>query len=244
MRNYEICDLHGHFLPGIDDGSGSVEESLKMLESAQEQGIAMMFATPHYYSNESVTDFLHRRNKSMTQLQEAMARQGGRYPEICLGAEVAYRRGIGNAEELEKLCLGCSGYLLLEMPFAPWDRAVFQDLSSMINVRGIVPVIAHIERYLHMQKREQIERLLGQDVLVQMNASMLLSWSTRGKARRLLESGIVHLLGSDCHNMQNRAPNMGAALDYLEKKGLNGIIRRVAADSMTIYREAVTEQSV
>lgn len=242
MRNYEICDLHGHFLPGMDDGSQSVEESLQMLETARAQGIGKMFATPHYYSNESIEAFLERRTQSMQLLRETMEERGGEYPRICLGAEVAYRRGIGSAEGLEKLCLGNSDYLLLELPFAPWEGALFRDLSSITNVRGIIPVIAHIERYLHLQKQEQLDRLLQQDVLIQMNTSMLLSWHSRGKAKRLLQNGIVHLLGSDCHNMQTRVPNMGPALDYLEKKQMDRTIHQIASLSAEIFDEAVTDR--
>lgn len=238
MRNYDICDLHGHFLPDMDDGSRTVEESLQMLETARAQGIGKMFATSHYYSNESVEAFLQRRTQSMQLLRGAMEDRGGEYPRICLGAEVAYRRGIGSAEGLEKLCLGNSDYLLLELPFAPWEGALFRDLSSITNVRGIIPVIAHIERYLQLQKQEQLDRLLQQDVLIQMNASMLLSWHSRGKAKRLLQKGIVHLLGSDCHNMQTRVPNMGPALDYLEKNRMDSTIHQIASLSVEIFDEA------
>ena len=106
MRELEICDLHGHFLPGMDDGSGSVAESLQMLEMAAQQGIGQMFATPHYYPVETVDEFLQRREESAQQLTQAMEAAGKVLPKVCLGAEVAYRQGIGNADNLEKLCLG------------------------------------------------------------------------------------------------------------------------------------------
>ena len=116
MRNFEICDIHGHFLPGMDDGSASVAESMQMLEMAASQGISHMCATPHYYPVETVDEFLVRRNESFRQLARAMAASGKKLPKIRPGAEVAYRQGIGNADNLEKLCLGESNYLLLELP--------------------------------------------------------------------------------------------------------------------------------
>ena len=101
MRNIEICDLHGHFLPGMDDGSRSVAESLQMLELAAEQGIGQMFATPHYYPVETVEEFLCRRHQAAQALMQAMEKHAKPLPRIALGAEVAYRPGLGNAENLE-----------------------------------------------------------------------------------------------------------------------------------------------
>ena len=231
--------MHGHFLPGMDDGSASVEESLQMLAASAKQGIGTVFATPHYYPVESVSSFLERREKSISQLQRAMEQKKGSYPRIIAGAEVAYRRGIGTAEDLEKLCLGNSRYLLLELPFARWEKSLFRDLSSIVNVRGLLPVIAHIERYRHLQPQENMDRLLEMDVLLQMNASELLSWSSRRRAARMIRDDVVQLLGSDCHNMGTRVPNMGQALAYLEKKGLGWTISRIAETGEEILRTAL-----
>lgn len=217
MSRLDICDFHGHFLPGMDDGSRSVAESLKMLQLAGEQGIGKMFATPHYYPNETVDSFLVRRQQSWQKLKAAMEETEGSYPQIALGAEVAYRQGIGNAEDLEKLCLGDSRYLLLELPFVPWNSMLFRDISAIANVRGIIPVIAHVERYMSMQSAKMLQRLWEQDVLFQINAESLLTWYTRRRVKKLLAQGAVQLLGSDCHNLTTRKPNLGPALDYLRK---------------------------
>ena len=213
----DIYDFHGHFLPGMDDGSRSVEESLKMLELAKEQGVTKMFATPHYYPTETVETFLERRAQCLQRLSAAMEGDPRKYPQVALGAEVAYRQGIGNAEDLETLCLGNSRYLLLELPFTPWNGMLFRDISTIANVRGIIPIIAHVERYMPMQSPKMLQRLWEQDVLFQMNAEPLLIWYKRGKAKKLLTDGAVQLLGSDCHNLTTRKPNLGLAVAYLEK---------------------------
>lgn len=242
MNQFGVCDLHGHFLPGMDDGSKSVEESLRMMKASKEQGIHSMFATPHYYPVESVEQFLDRRERSAGALQAALAKNKEAYPQFCLGAEVSYRLGIGTAEGLERLCLGKSRYLLLELPFTPWDGGLFRDLSSLINVQGLIPVIAHIERYLPIQSQKTMDRLLEQNVLLQMNAEVFSSWRSRGVAKRLFQDGVVQLLGSDCHNMQTRSPNLGAALTYLEKKGMKNVIRQIAELSSDIFEEAISGQ--
>ena len=125
-----------------------------MLEAAKKQGIGKLFATPHYYSDETVDTFLARRQEGWQKLRNVLQAQAEVFPRVALGAEVAYRQGIGNSEDLDKLCLGNSRYLLLELPFGSWDGMLYRDISTMANVRGIIPVIAHVERYLQLQPKK------------------------------------------------------------------------------------------
>lgn len=236
MAQYNICDIHGHFLPELDDGSKSVSMSVEMLKMSREQGITRMFATPHYYPVESVSAFLSRRDRAEAALRDALAADGGSFPEFCVGAEVAYRPGIGYEQDLEKLCLGHSGYLLLELPFSRWGKEVARDIANMTSTRGVIPILAHLERY--RQDRQILSAILEQDVLVQMNAEYLLDWKTRGVGKKLLRAGRVQLLGSDCHRTERRAPNLGQAVQWLEKAGLDRQLSRLAALSNEIFEEA------
>ena len=95
-----MIDFHTHILPGVDDGSKNVEESLLMLDSMKNQGVKTVIATPHFYANdESVESFLSRRNEAFSSLKKSLA-DG---PEIILGAEVRYYDGISRLEDLKKL---------------------------------------------------------------------------------------------------------------------------------------------
>lgn len=226
---YGLYDIHGHFLPGMDDGSKSAEESVRMLEMSYEQGIANMIATPHYYPVESVESFLSRRQEAVQRLEKAISKHPGPLPRFLLGAEVAYRPGLSYEPALEKLCLGGTRYLLLELPFHVWGKDVARELRKLSSVRGIIPILAHLERYAPLQTRDAWYQVLDNDVLVQMNAEALLQMRTRGKALRLLRRGTVHLLGSDCHNTQKRPPNLGKAAAYLEKKHLEPILTDMEA---------------
>ncbi len=208
--------MHGHFLPGMDDGCKDVQEAAELLRYSYSKGIRMMFATPHYYPVESVEEFLRRREASFASLQEYLQANGiTDVPQILLGAEVAYRHGIGNLEELEKLCLGSSRYLLLELPFEKWSNTLLRDVSNICCARGITPVFAHIERYISLQSRQMLSRLLETDGLVQMNAGALLKFPGNLRCRRLIRKGVVQLLGSDCHNMGSRKPNLHLASDWM-----------------------------
>lgn len=231
--------MHGHFLPEMDDGSRSVEMSVAMLAKAGQQGIGRMFATPHYYPVEPVSAFLERREKAAQKLQEAVDKIQQDLPAFCLGAEVAYRPGIGYEKDLEKLCLGNSRYLLLEMPFDQWNGTVVRDVRNMTSALGIIPIIAHVERYPVQKNRQIMAELMEQDILLQMNTRHLLRWTTRGKGRQLLKSGAVGLLGSDCHNMAERSPDLGDAVAYLRKCGMHQTLDQIAWLSNHIFEEAV-----
>ena len=236
---WQLCDLHGHFLPGMDDGCKTPEESVQVLQAQYRQGIHRVFATPHYYPVEPVEAFLKRRDASVRTLREHVRKTGeDGLPEICLGAEVAYRPGLAQEEDLEKLCLGNSAYLLLEMPFSRWSSDVIRGVRNLCVTGGVIPIIAHVERYWNLQSRDTLARILELDVLVQMNAEHFLSLGTRGEARKLVQRGFVQLLGSDCHNMTSRAPNLGKAVQYLEQKGLAGFLEDVQELSNRIFEEA------
>jgi len=238
---YGICDIHGHFLPGMDDGCKTVEESLQVLKSSFAQGVRGMFATPHYYPVEPVETFCGRRQAAEQLLRQHMERETAPLPRICMGAEVAYRPGLSYEDALERLCLGRSRYLLLEMPFAPWGSNVIREVGNICRTRGIVPIIAHLERYLSMQSRQTVGKLLEQDVLVQMNAGELLRFGSRRQAQGLLKSGVVQLLGTDCHNMTTRAPNLGLAAKHLRRRGLGAVLAEIEQLSNEIFSEAVGE---
>lgn len=237
----EICDLHGHFLPGMDDGCKTADESIALLKESYRQGIRKMFATSHYYPVETVDKFLERREQATQCLLERVEQEEGPFPEFVLGAEVAFHTGLSQNPDLHKLCLGQSRYLLLEMPFSKWSSNVVREVSNICSSRGIVPILAHIERYLSNQRPEALEQLLNLNVLVQMNAEPLLHFSSRRQARTMLKNGIVQLLGSDCHNLTTRAPNLGQALSYLEIRGMESRLHRVAQLSQSIFAEAMGE---
>ena len=228
-------------MPGMDDGCKSAHEAVALLKTSYGQGIGKMFATPHYYPVETVERFLERREQAVQLLQEQLEEEQDSVPEFVLGAEVAFHRGLSQNPELEKLCLGHSRYLLLEMPFQKWSSDMIREVSSICGARGIVPILAHIERYISHQRPGTLEQLLNLNVLVQMNAESLLHFGSRGQARSMLKNDVVQLLGSDCHNLTSRPQNLGQAIAYLEKRGMEGVLSRLARMSQRVFAEATGE---
>ena len=212
-----VIDFHSHILPGVDDGSASVEMSLEMLKMAAEQGIHQMVATPHFYPQQDSPDrFLERREQAMARLQKAM---GEGLPQITLGAEVYFYRGMSQSDQLSRLTIEGKKCILVEMPAAPWTEEMYRELEAIRMQRGILPIVAHVDRYIGPFRTYGILRRLEElPVLVQANASFFLDKRTAGMALRLLKADRIHLLGSDCHNITTRKPNLGDALDCIRRK--------------------------
>ena len=202
-------DFHSHILPGIDDGSADVNESIRMLQMERKQGIEVVVATPHFYpQRDTLQDFLFKRDQAYMRLFEAM-HGAGDLPQVIVGAEVYYYPGISESDVLADLTIDGTNCILIEMPMTVWTDAMYRDLEQ-IHVRcGITPIIAHVNRYIKPLKTYGIpQRLQRRPVWVQSNGSFFLQRSTRRMALRMLEEGKIHLLGSDCHNLTSRPPNL------------------------------------
>lgn len=212
-----MLDLHSHILPEMDDGSKSAEMSHAMLDSMARQGVSTLVATPHFYASRDLPEaFLDRRERSVALLGETKAD----HPKLILGAEVAYFDGMGrSAQVLEQLQLGNSGLLLVEMPFMAWNQRMIQEICDLPLQTGLTPVLAHVDRY---RRRDQLPRhldtLLDCGVLLQCNADAFLQFGSRGWALGMIRKGLLHFLGSDCHNLTDRKPNLGDAAAVIEKK--------------------------
>lgn len=211
-----VIDFHSHILPEIDDGSRSMEMSRQMLEMCAEQGVNVVVATPHFYADRmTLKGFLHKRAAAYDRLQTE-AKQC--HVRLIPGAEIAFFPGVGEADGLEKLTIAGTLLLLLEMPFRSWNRGDIREVEKLLD-RGLTPIMAHIERFYPYQRDKRIlDELYSLPVLTQLNAEALMSWKTRRVALKLLREGKVHLLGSDCHNISFRPPNLGSGRDVIEKE--------------------------
>lgn len=214
-----ISDFHSHILPGMDDGSRNVEESIALLELEAAQGVRHVVLTPHFYPhNEAPDTFLRRRDKAETMLRTAIGERTD-LPDLTIGAEVAYYLGMSQSEDLPLLTLRGTNCILIEMPPAPWPKSVWRELRAIREERGLIPIIAHVDRYIRPFRTYGIpKRLLEEGLLVQANANFFLYRDTERMALRMLKAGMIHVLGSDCHGMDVRRPNLQAAVVRIQQK--------------------------
>ena len=212
-------DFHSHILPGIDDGSTSLEETIAMLRLEAKQGIDAVIATPHFYPDRDKPEaFLKNRARAMAELRRELMVQPG-LPKVLVGAEVHYFRGISECSFLSWLTIGKSGCVMVEMPPAPWPESFYRELEQIHEKQGLIPIIAHVDRYIRPLRTHSIpERLAQLPVYVQANGSFFLEKRTSALAMKLLKDGKIHVLGSDCHNLTSRKPNLGQVYPLIREK--------------------------
>ncbi|MBO5019385.1 MAG: hypothetical protein J6D52_01835, partial [Clostridia bacterium] len=206
-------------LPDVDDGAKDVEESLKMLEMMKTQGITDVFATPHFDASQyDIEEFNYVIDSSKKSLEESI--KGLDLPKIYIGCEVYYFSGIGRISGIKSLCLNNSNYILLELRYGhPITDQVLRDISDIYNKYGIVPIIAHIERYAKEKGFKQLLGLIGgRTCLAQINATSLMDKNPfRKTSLKLIKKGFISFIATDAHSPQMRPPLMSQALEVVKE---------------------------
>ena len=198
-------DVHSHLLPGIDDGVKTIEESLQILKEFKGLGYKKIITTPHinpeFYPN--TPEII---NEKLNELKEAILNEGidievEAAAEYYLGEELMQQ--VNNNEPL--LTFG-SKYLLFECSFLN-EPFFLRDFIFKVISLGYKPVLAHPERYAFVQANFDIlEDMKNRGVLLQLNISSLVGAyqpMARKLAEKMINKGIVDILGSDCHNIHH-----------------------------------------
>ncbi len=229
----------------MDDGADCVETSLAMLRESRRQGVDLICSTSHFYADEEdPRSFLSRRSEAYSRLLTAME-DPSEYPKILLGAEILYFPGISVAEEVRELRLENSPFLLIEPPMMPWSESMLDEVELCGETLRCVPVIAHIDRYMRMLHDYKLfERVKNRRVLVQVNASFFLHRNTEDFAVECLQKKRFQFVGSDCHDMERRCPNMGDAADVIHKTGANRSFTELNDRLYQILSATLTEQKL
>ena len=201
-----MVDLHTHILPEIDDGSDGVDTSLAMLRREAEQGVTAVCATSHYYAKySSIPAFCERRAEALERLASVLTAE---LPRVLPAAEVAYFPRM-EEQDLMPLCIQDTRTLMLEMPFADWTSLQTEAVEALVLDCGYQVVLVHPERFCFSKSnKHKLEKLAELPIGLQVNAGSLLRWGTRRLALDLLQMAQYPLLGSDCHNLTSRPPNL------------------------------------
>lgn len=181
--------------------------SLEMLKIMKEQGVNTVVATPHFYADENrIDDFLTNRNNAYNNIKSEIENIG---IDVSLGAEVTYFQGISKAKEIEKLTIENTSILLLELPFDKWDNSIIDEVDYLIRKRKFTVVLAHLDRYLSISENKKfIKKLVKMPLVVQINAGSVLDNKRKKKSFSLMKKCEKVILGSDCHNLTSRKPNL------------------------------------
>lgn len=218
-----MIDIHAHILPGVDDGSDSLAESIEMAHIAASCGTKVIAATPHC----NIQRHFHNYEDSgtckdiCTQLRSAIERE--KIPlTVVRGMEIF---GVGDIyrmiRERKLISLNHSGYFLIEFPFDMHPDEISEGLDMVFRAGGI-PILAHPERYYCVQDTPNlIYEWMCEGVLTQINKGSFLGDFGRSEERTavlLLEHDLITCLASDCHGTQWRSPNMQDVRQFIRTK--------------------------
>lgn len=197
-------DVHSHFIPGIDDGAKTIEDTLEMLNTMQELGYKKVITTPHimsdYYRNtpEIILSGLYK-------VREAAVKHG---LNIQIEAAAEYYLDFDLEDKIKKKELLTFGnnYVLFEMPFVGEPQNLSRVVFEM-QMAGYRPVLAHVERYTFWHNSpEKAESMFDKGVVLQLNMNSLsghYSPQTKKVAEKLIDQNLIGLLGTDCHNVNH-----------------------------------------
>ncbi len=213
-----FVDIHCHILPGVDDGARNREEAIAMARLAESTGTRSIIATPHHIPR-SPLSAVDEASKRARQLQQVLD-----WAEVAVkihaGQENNARENlIARFDEHEAVALNDTRYMLVEPPFRTYPDFLEGLLAALIQ-KGVIPVIAHPERNIHVQRDLQIvSRLLGMGALIQVNTGSLLgSYKEPAKeaATALLQEDMVHVIATDSHSDSGPfVPNMQRGFDVV-----------------------------
>ena len=209
-------DFHTHILPKMDDGSSSDTMSLQMLQTSSAQGAAAVVLTPHFYpTRDDPAHFLQKRDARLAHLASVY---DAKSPQIIAGAEVHYFEGLTCMTALPQMRIGRTASLMVEMPMCTWTDRMLRDIAELGRSREYQVILAHIERYLPYGNLPAVRQLAAGGVKMQLSADAFSGFWQARRMLRLWDEGLVHVLGSDCHNLTSRPPNLAAAYEYIERK--------------------------
>jgi len=214
-----MVDIHTHLLPNIDDGAREYEEALEVIKLAENTGFTDLFVTPHYIAG-------HFNNDKV--LVDMMTKKLNEYLEdkdvhlnIYNGSEVYV------CENLDKLVdenviptLNNSKYILIEIPMN-MKIMYLDDIIYKLTTMGLVPILAHPERYSYVQNDPNfLLELIQKNVLIQSNYGSLIGQygkTAEKTLEKLLKNNMVHFLSTDTHGQGYVYENMPKILSILNK---------------------------
>ncbi|MBT2646888.1 tyrosine protein phosphatase [Bacillus sp. ISL-34] len=216
-----MIDIHCHILPGVDDGSADMKESLNMAKKAVEAGITHLYATPHHLNEKYVNvksgiiDRVVRLNERLQQEDIPLT--------IHLGQEVRIHRNIFTSIEKEEiLTLDDNGtYLLLELPSGSVPTYT-QEVIYELQLRGITPIIVHPERNKELiENHKLLFELVQEGALTQLTSGSIIGLfgkNVKSFSKKIIEHNLTHFIATDAHNIGSRGFTLQQAYEKITKE--------------------------
>lgn len=210
-----MIDFHSHILPGIDDGSRSIEQTIRMLKEAKEAGFTKIISTSHYIEGYYESDEAER-TELLNEVQKNISGI-----ELYLGNEIYITNNMINLIQNKKAStINNSKYVLFEFPLSAKSMNDKEVVYRLIE-NGFVPIIAHPERYSYVQDNpEYIEELAEMGALFQANYGSIIGMygkKAEKTLKKLLKNDLIRFFGSDSHRIDQVYTKMPKILKKLHK---------------------------
>lgn len=222
-----MIDIHSHIINDIDDGSKSEEMTIKMLKIAEQSGTSDIVATPHFMRGRFEVTY-NQVVKRVENLKK-IAKENFININIYSGQEIYY-----NEKILEYYNEGIIGtinntkYMLIEFPILEFDIQNAINVLYELQIRGVVPIVAHPERYKQFIKNSsQINLLIKEGMLFQVNAGSIngdFGRDVKKTAIKYLNNNIYSFIGSDAHRDKGRNTDIKNLIKTLEKEKIESFI--------------------
>ena len=214
-----MIDIHTHVLPGIDDGSDSMDTTLGMLDMSARSGVKVLVTTHHCNIPDEYDNYASEELDRLWHHVESEARRLGIGPKLCRGMEIFATEELPRLlEEKRVWTLNGTKYFLMEFDFGE-DPGFCNYILKKCRDRGFRPVIAHPERYFFVQEDPAIAyEWCTSGYGLQLNKGSILGRFGRQSeetAHLLLDHGLVACVASDAHSVNLRTTHMGEARDWL-----------------------------
>ncbi|MCW3123619.1 MAG: hypothetical protein JWQ38_3111 [Flavipsychrobacter sp.] len=211
------ADMHSHFLPGIDDGAKTVEDSLTLIKAMIGMGYKQIITTPHvmidYYPNTTQTI-----QAALQQVKDAMAANNINIP-IRAAAEYYIDESFMKLLDTEPLLTIHEKQVLVEFSMM-YEPPMLFDVIKRMQAAGYLPIIAHPERYLFFHKDfHRYKEFRDRGCLMQLNMLSIAGYygkNIKVIADELLSKGLYDYTGSDMHHERhaNTLKAMAGTRDY------------------------------
>lgn len=219
--NRKMTDIHSHVIPGVDDGASDLRESLEMLRLAESRGTGHIVCTPHIYhpAKSSPPETV----LSAFALLVQAAREKGIGVKLSLGCELyltdsGAERVAGDLKSGSVFTVNSSSYLLVELDVRVPEREAVRLLEKLGAI-GVVPVLAHPERYgFVIEDNSALRRIRDKGVLLQVNKDSLRGFFGRGSAEAAwyaLSHRYAHTAASDAHSPYERNTSLRGVHELL-----------------------------
>ena len=214
-----MVDIHSHIINEIDDGSKSIDMTINMLKKSEQSGTTDIIATPHFMRGRFEVEYKDV-VKKVEELKK-IVKENNIDINIYAGQEVYYIRKL--IEYYNDKIIGTinnTKYMLIELPMLEFNIDEVINTIYELQIRGIVPIIAHPERYKQfIKKPSMINSLIKEGMLFQMNTGSIVGdfgKDVKKTAAKYLEHNVYSFIGSDAHRDRGRDTDISEALNILE----------------------------